>query len=218
MKFFMQAFACCLLCALGIENAGAKPIAFAKGNTVMLEYGADTMAEAQYFYAPKYWWSTGIGAVQFELADKLTHERISYARVNGLVKRWNMPAAQANIFVWGGVGQARSNAFSGAQTAWNYGAQVDYETRRIYTSLRTDWQDADSFKHHVNTLQLGVAPYEHDYDSLATWLVVQARTYDRPLYNGVETALLLRFFKKGTWVEAGITNDKKLQAMAMFNF
>jgi hypothetical protein len=218
MSFFKQALACGMLCAVFYQPAAAKPISFAKGSTAMVEYGGSNMIEAQAFYAPKYWWSGGVGAVQFDLADNNTRERISYARVNGLAKRWNMPAAQANIFVWGGVGQARSNNFSGSETAWNYGAQIDYETRRIYSSLRTDWQDADSFKHHTNTLQLGLAPYEHDYDTMATWVVLQARTYDKPLYDGVETALLLRFFKNGTWIEAGVTNEKKLQAMAMFNF
>ena len=38
------------------------------------------------------------------------------------------------------------------------------------------------------------------------------------LYDGVETALLLRLFKGGTWVELGATTDGKVQAMAMFNF
>jgi hypothetical protein len=31
-------------------------------------------------------------------------------------------------------------------------------------------------------------------------------------------ALLLRFFKKRTWLEAGATTDGKIQAMAMFSF
>jgi hypothetical protein len=218
MMFLKQAIACCMLLAFGNLSLEAKPISFAKGKTAMLEYGGDTMLEAQFFYAPKYWWSAGGGFVQFDLADGNTRERITYVRVNGLAKRWNLPAAQANVFVWGGIGRGHSNAFFGAETAWNYGAQIDYETRRVYGSLRTDWQEADSFKHHTNTLQLGLAPYEHDYDTVATWVVLQARTYDKPLYEGVETALLLRFFKNGTWIEAGVTNDKKLQAMMMFNF
>ncbi len=218
MKLFKQALACGLLFAITSQTTEAKPISFARGSTVMLEYGGGTMTEVQAFYAPKYWWSAGVGDVSFDLADGSGQDSITYLRVNGLAKRWNMPAAQANVFVWGGVGQARSNAFQGSETAWNYGAQADYETRRIYASLRTDWQDADSFKHHTNTLQFGIAPYQHDYDTLATWVVFQARTYDRHLYDGVETALLLRFFKKGTWIEAGVTNEKKLQAMAMFNF
>jgi hypothetical protein len=29
---------------------------------------------------------------------------------------------------------------------------------------------------------------------------------------------LLRLFKGGAWVEAGVTNGGKVQAMAMFNF
>jgi hypothetical protein len=218
MKLFMQAMASGMLFLASFQQVDAKPISFAKGSTVMVEYGGSTMVEAQAFYAPKYWWSVGAGAVQFDLADSNTRERITYIRFNGLAKRWNLPAAQANVFVWGGIGQARSDAFSGSEVAWNYGAQVDYETRRVYSSLRTDWQDTDSFKHHTNTLQLGLAPYEHDYDTLATWLVFQARRNDKALYDGLETALLLRFFKNGTWIEAGVTNDKKLQAMAMFNF
>lgn len=41
--------------------ATAKPIAFAKGKTLMLEYGAGTMNEVQLFYAPRYWASVGGG-------------------------------------------------------------------------------------------------------------------------------------------------------------
>ena len=39
----------------------AKPIAFSHGTTVMAEYGAGTMNEAQVFYAPKYFYSLGAG-------------------------------------------------------------------------------------------------------------------------------------------------------------
>jgi hypothetical protein len=47
-------------CALGVlallaavQCAESKPIAYAKGTTVMAEYGAGTMNEAQVFYAPR---------------------------------------------------------------------------------------------------------------------------------------------------------------------
>jgi hypothetical protein len=67
-------------------------------------------------------------------------------------------------------------------------------------------------------LQLGIAPYKHDVDTLATWFVVQARQYTGNIHEGVEWALLLRLFRKGAWVEAGATTEGKLQAMAMINF
>ena len=120
MNLFMQAISCALLVVFGNQYTEAKPIAFAKGSTVMLEYGGGTMNELQAFYAPKYWWSAGVGAVDYDLADSGARDRITYVRFNGLAKRWNLPAAQANVFVWGGVGNARSDAFSGSETAWNY--------------------------------------------------------------------------------------------------
>jgi hypothetical protein len=198
--------------------AAAKPIAFAHGTTVMAEYGAGTMQEAQVFYAPKYFLSLGGGYL--ELESDIDHRRreITYARVNYLARRWNMETAQANVFVWGGAGQAYVSELNSHELTWNAGAQIDYETRRIYASLKTDLQRSDAFSHRVDTLQLGVAPYKHDFDTLATWFVVQGRRYTGGINEGTEWALLLRLFKRGAWVEAGVTDGAKLQAMAMFNF
>lgn len=198
--------------------AAAKPIAFAKGKTVMLEYGAGTMNELQLFYAPAYWYSVGGGWLELASEDGHTQRHISYLRGNLLAKRWNMPGAQANVFVWGGLGRATGNDFAGSTLARNIGFQADYETRRVYGAFRSDLQESDHFSHRIDTLQLGWAPYKHDYDTLATWFVVQGRRYTGDLFEGTETAFLVRFFKGGTWVEIGATTDGKLQAMAMFNF
>jgi len=198
--------------------AFTKPIAFADGTTVMLEYGAGTMTEAQIFYAPQYNYSLGGGHVEFDSVESTETVRVTYARLNYLLHRWNLETAQANVFVWGGAGGATGNTFSGTQFTVNAGGQADYETRRIYASLKTDLQKASTFSIRVDTLQLGVAPYEHDYNQIATWFVVQARNYTGGIQNGVEWAALLRLFKGGAWIEAGVTNTHKLQAMAMFNF
>ena len=217
MKIDMRWAAAGLLSLLPLAGA-AKPIAFAKGTTVMLEYGAGTMNEAQLFYAPRYWYSLGGGWLELQSEDGAKQRHITYARANLLAKRWNLPGAQANVFVWGGLGSATGNDFAGTTLARNIGIQADYETRRVYSALRSDLQESDQFSHRIDTVQLGWAPYKHDYNTLATWLVVQGRRYTGDLYRGTETALLLRFFKGGTWVEVGATTDGKLQAMAMFNF
>jgi hypothetical protein len=217
MKTLFSGLSALALGLLATPVAG-KPIAYARGTTVMGEYGAGTMNEFQVFYAPKYWWSAGGGWVEL-MADDGSFERdIVYVRANVLAKRWNMPAAQANVFAWAGLGSATGSDFSGSTLARNVGFQVDYETRRIYGAFRSDLQESAEFSHRIDTLQLGWAPYEHDYDTLATWVVVQGRHYTGDLYDGVETALLLRLFKGGTWVELGATTDGKVQAMAMFNF
>jgi len=205
-----------LACASGISVA--KPIAFSHGTTVMAEYGAGTMTEAQVFYAPKYFLSLGGGYLELESDIDDRRREITYARLNYLVKRWNMADAQANVFAWGGAGQAYISELNEHQFAWNAGAQIDYETRRVYSSLKTDLHRASGFESRVDTLQLGIAPYKHDFDTLATWFVVQGRQYSGGIHDGAEWALLLRLFKRGAWVEAGVTDDGKLQAMAMINF
>lgn len=196
----------------------AKPIAFADGTTVMAEYGAGTMKEIQIFYAPEYNYSVGGGHVELDSDETAKTLSITYVRLNYLLHRWNLESAQANVFVWGGAGSAIGNTFRGTEFTGNAGAQADFETRRVYASLKTDWQGASEFSHRIDTIQLGLAPYEHDYNGLATWFVVQARDYTGGLYGGTEWAALLRLFKGGTWVEAGVTNVGKIQAMAMFNF
>jgi hypothetical protein len=205
-----------LLAAWAVPAVG-KPIAFAHGTTFMVEYGAETMNELQVFYAPRYFLSAGGGhlSLQSEL-DARTRD-ITYARVNYLPRRWNLEAAQANVFVWGGAGRAHVGETGENLFAWNAGVQLDYETRRVYASLKADLHESSAFSHRIDTLQLGLAPYEHDYDALATWFVVQGRRTTGHILDGTEWSLLLRLFKGGAWIEAGATLDGKLQAMAMFN-
>jgi hypothetical protein len=204
--------------AAAAAPAMAKPIAFADGTTVMAEYGAGTMRELQIFYAPHFDYSVGGGHVDFTSDVDGHTEQINYARLNWLAHRWNLDDAQANIFVWGGAGSATGSRFDGTRFAGNAGLQIDYETRRIYASLKSDLQRSVEFSDRIDTLQLGLAPYKHDYGGIATWFVLQARHYTGELHSGIETAALLRLFKGGAWIEAGVTNAGKVQAMAMFNF
>lgn len=207
-----------LLALLVGTLAQAKPIAFQGGSTLMFEYGGDTMREAQFFYAPRYWYSLGGGHLRLEAEDDSFSRDITYVRGNLLLKRWNLPSAQANVFGWASVGSASYSEERDRAFASNLGAQVDYETLRYYASLRTDWQHSRDFEHRTDTLQLAWAPYAHDYTRVATWLLFQARQNTGGIMSGVETAAMLRFFKGNTWVEAGITDSGKLQAMLMFNF
>jgi len=196
----------------------AKPIAFANGTTIMAEYGAGTMEELQAFYAPVYWLSFGPGYLRLD-SDELTRTReIRYLRANYLVHRWNLDDAQANVFAWGGLGTATGTGFRGSELDREAGFQADYETRRVYASLVSDLHESAAYSHRVDTVQLGVAPYAHDYGDLAVWFVLQARSYTGQLHAGTEWAGLVRLFKGGAWLEAGLTGEGKPQLMMMFNF
>jgi hypothetical protein len=116
------------------------------------------------------------------------------------------------------AGSATGTTFSGTRFTGNAGAQADYETRRVYASFKMDLQRSSDFSYRMDTLQWGLAPYKHDYGGLATWSLFQARSYAGGLHPGIETAVLLRLFKGGAWIEAGVTNGGRPQAMAMVNF
>ena len=228
-----------LIAALALSlplPAFAKPIAFSDGWTVMAEYGTNTMRETQTFYAPKYWWSGGLSYTKLIAHDKRFEREIPNVQANLLVKRWNLPAAQGNFFVWAGVGSARGfdtidsphaakheapalerRGFSDAATT-HLGGQLDYETRSIYSSLKTDWFRSSRFSHRVDTLQLGWAPFEHDYEDLAVWFLVQARRYTGAIMPGTETIPMIRLFKGNFWIEAGADRKGRAQVMIMMNF
>ena len=237
---------------LAAPLAHSRPVGFAHSTTVMADHAEGVMDELELFYSPSYRWSWGVGQLQLDSTAHGT-QAITYARLNVLAKRWNLEAAQANIFFWGGGG----SVYVGPQTVslvqpgqppsehdhgepgptsytqpsfrestWNAGGQIDYETRRIYASLKTDFhasfQTVDKytprFWHRIDTVQFGIAPYKHDVDKIATWLVVSGRRYAGNTHEKDELALLLRFFKKSAWVEAGSTTDGELRAWAMVSF
>jgi len=234
-----------LLVAAAVTPAWARPIVYPHSVTVMADYSEGAMQEFQAFYAPTYFWSYGAGHLELGHGEGHRHE-VTYARVNFLAKRWNLDGAQANVFAWGGVGTAHVSQWvpsvtlpgpppsehdhgggvpttvpgyqrNLSDTDWNAGGQIDFETRRIYASVKTDAHRSSVMEHRVDTVQLGIAPYEHDVDGLATWLVVAGTHHSGDAHEGTEWALMLRFFKKRVWLEAGATTDGGLRAHAMFS-
>jgi hypothetical protein len=247
MDFKSRAFVAALATLLVSDRLGARPIVYAHSTTVMADYTSDTMSEQQIYYAPKSFVSFGVGHMEIAGAGAHPEHEVSYFRLNFLAKRWNMEAAQANVFLWGGADNAHmtqivswtappdeSEHNHGAPAppadssyehtvranGWNAGGQIDYETRRIYSSFKTDSHYSSAFTHRVDTLQFGIAPYAHEVDKLATWLVVCATRYSGNAggaHQGDQVSFLLRFFRKRTWIEAGATTDGKIQARAMFS-
>jgi hypothetical protein len=51
------------------------------GTTIMVEYGAGTMKEAQAFYAPRSDFSVGGGYVEFDSDESSKTEKVTYARL-----------------------------------------------------------------------------------------------------------------------------------------
>jgi hypothetical protein len=214
-------FAAALIAAC-VTPAFAKPIAFADGTTFMHERDRN-MLETNLFYAPKVWVSLGGSTSFMQSDDKTKRHEAAYAQINFLVKRWNMPNAQANLFVSGGLGEANvrelnvSGNIDERVTARRIAMQGDYETRQFYTSLKVDTQASSRYFDRFDTFQIGFSPVAHDYDDLAIWFIAQVKK-SRGMDDKTEGGAFLRLFKGNIWVELGMNERRKSQMMLMINY
>ena len=135
-----------------------------------------------------------------------------YVQLNNLLKRWNMPAAQANLYLKSGAGIAYNN--DNTDPAAFTGLAFDAENRRYFTSYenRFFWADeTDKFVKH--TARVGITPYIGDYGDVHTWLMLQA-DYDAGKDDSFSATPLVRLFKGADLLEAGYNLDGGL----LFNY
>lgn len=76
----------------------ATPVSFHGGATLVAEYGAGTMIEAQAFYSPCPRWPAGVGYLRLEDEDETLAREIDCIRLNLLLGRVNQPRAQGNVY------------------------------------------------------------------------------------------------------------------------
>ena len=223
------------LCLLTF-NAHAKPIAFADSWTFMHERDSD-MLETSLYYAPKHWFSFGPTVAISRSTEKGIRREANIFHTNFLVKRWNMPNAQGNIFATVGAGRVKTiytpppsssphlvhldgmaNLLTNRTESTRHATiQGDFETRQFYSAVKFDAHQASSFLDRTDMLQLGFAPYAHDYEDLAVWFIAQVKK-KRGLHNETEGGAFVRLFKKNIWLEVGMTEGRRSQIMLMINY
>ncbi len=157
-------------------------------------------------YSPKYWLGTGL---VLERSPKLW-ESIAI-QLGLLVKRWNLPAAQGNLYILAGPGYgSKFNLKEDKDTDLLYrvGAQADYETRQIYTFVKYTEQRFFSSNNHLYKrleLRAGFAPYLAKFTELNSWLILKTifiNDFKDVIY--VPTA---RLFYKNFLIDLGVDLD-----------
>ena len=140
------------------------------------------------------------------------------AQLNRLIKRWNKPDSQANIYGHAALGAVIDDQ-SGPlaredDLGFFIGLSGDWETRRYFISASAErWEngrfgDFSSFRG-----RLGIAPYLANTGALHTWIMVEGR--HRPQRdNALNGAAILRLFKGANLLELGIDE----QGEALLNY
>jgi hypothetical protein len=170
---------------------------------------------ANYAFTPRD--AVGPSLLYMRSDDKAITRDLAEIAYTRLVKRWNLPHAQANVWFIGGIGSVGGNDFSGRRTMVSPGIQVDYETQRIYALATARLYRAKGINHDYASARLGFSFYETDYDEVQPWFIVEARRM-RGLSDKTEITPMLRLVHNRYFVEAGVNNSRQLRANFMYTF
>jgi hypothetical protein len=204
MKTLYQLFLSLVLTSVALVPVQAKPLSYVGGTMVMQENDetGNTLSIDYTFdrhFALGLYAKRDIGGREFYTIGP---------QLNTLIKRWNLPNGQGNIFNMTGVGMARQG--SNSQPAAWIAMLADYETRRLFVSYEPRLMYAEAIETSFwQRAQAGFAPYLANYDQLNTWLLL--RFDHHPAKNDhFAVTPMVRFFYKTIWLEAGYSSNNHI--------
>lgn len=128
----------------------------------------------------------------------------------GLLKRWNGRASQANLWINGGIGEARG-LYHGL--AYSPGVQLDYETTRLYFLAKARMLRAPEMQYDMAAVQAGVSLFEASYEETQPWLVLEVKSM-RNTEPNLQITPAIRLINKRYFLELGVTNPGQGEGFA----
>ncbi len=211
-----------LLAMLLSQPATAGPMGFDESFMAMGDFN-NNWRESFINYAITPRDAFGVSATYMRADDKSksrTLEEVTYTR---LLKRWNAPHAQANLWFQGGIGVLQGeDKLIGENRDFDKvmitpGVQFDYETTRVYFQASHRLYRASDINHDFTSVRAGFSFYETDYDKTQPWLILEARNMNG-LSEKVEITPMLRLINKSFFVEAGVNNSREPRFNFMYIF
>ena len=161
--------------------------------------------------------AAGASALVMRSDDETKTRQFTEAIYTRLIRRWNMPESQANIWFISGVGNITGNDFSGSKTMASPGIQVDYETTRIYVAATARLYRAQGLNHDFASARAGFSFYEVDYDQTQPWFILEVRRM-RGLTDKTEVTPMLRLIHNRYFIELGVNNASQARMNFMYIF
>ena len=190
------------------SSVSARPVSYPGGWTVITENDGDENNALVHYTLTTH---TAIG---WRIAyDRATHETFNGIQMNNLLKRWNNPDSQANIYLKSAIGMAE-------RPEGMLGAQIDWEDRRFMTSYENavTLSPENAKRKFHQSFGLGIAPYLGESGELQTWIMPHL-LYQSEDDKKWQFAPMLRFYKNTVLIEAGYNFTKSTPvANAMIRF
>ncbi len=181
--------------------ANARPVSYTGGSMLMLNSDADR-SSAAYLYSPSATWAVGPMLELTRDEDSL----FAGLQVNHLLKRWNNPDSQGNLFILSALG-AHGLEQDGARQGGGYiGLEADWENRRLYTRYEPRYRfgtaEEGAFFQHMG--RLGIAPYIGEAGDLHTWVMLQV-DHEPERDDQWRVTPLVRLFQGPVLAEVGMS-------------
>jgi hypothetical protein len=216
-----------LLAMLISQPATAGPMGFDESFMAMGDFN-NNWRESFINYAITPRDAFGVSATYMRADDKSKSRSLQEATYTRLLKRWNAPHAQANLWFQGGLGLVQGRALQGEdkvpsdnrdfdKVMITPGVQFDYETTRVYFLASHRLYRAPDINHDFTSVRAGFSFYESDYDQTQPWLILEARNMNG-LSEMVEITPMLRLINKSFFVEAGVNNSREPRFNFMYIF
>ena len=202
--------------AVGHGAAVAAPMGF-KGSVMAMGDLGPNWRESWANYAFTARDAVGGGGLYMRSDDETRTRTLAEVNYTRLLRRWNLEDAQANVWLFAGIGSIRGNDFAGSKLAYAPGVQVDYETTRVYLAATARLYRATGLNHDFGSLRAGFSFYEVDYDEIQPWLVLEARRM-RALSDKTEITPMLRLIHNRYFVELGVNTARQARANFMHVF
>lgn len=152
-------------------------------------------------YSPKLGHAFGLEVMRMS-AKREQATTIVGLNYTGLIKRWNLPSAQANVWFQGSIGEANGQYDGFAYTP---SLQFDAETTRLYFLAKARLIRANDMNYDTAAVQAGFSFYETSFDETQPWFVLEAKTM-RNTEPNVQITPALRLINKNYFLELGVTN------------
>jgi hypothetical protein len=212
----MRRLAASIAMALGAGAAAAAPMGFKGSVMAMGDFGPNWRESwANYAFTARD--AIGAGGLYMRSDDEARTRTLVEVNYTRLLKRWNLEDAQANVWLFAGVGDIRGNDFAGSKLALAPGVQADYETTRVYLAATVRLYRAADLNHDFASVRAGFSLYEVDYEETQPWVVLEVRRM-RGLSDKPEITPMLRLVHNRYFVELGVNSARQARANFMYIF
>lgn len=172
--------------------------------------GTDSVQNFELYHSSTPKTAFGLHAMRFE--DERDDDLFAGVQHNWLLKRWNLPDAQANVYLGAAAGLAKQDGDPWAPAGLGF-FRADYETRRIFTAFETKLVGSEDVSRGVTSASVGFAPYKAEFEELNTWLILQLE-HVSGMEDDLDVIPKIRLFKGNYFLELGCS----LEGAPLLNF